>query len=167
MSYGRIVLHMNCFRQGCDVIVDDHAGLSFCSGSMQAGAHWSCASSGHCMALEMSCSGPSSCMHHTAAYVLLHMMHPPELLAALTTIAAGHAQVLKACLCAGKGMHSRLYKRVLNKYGWMQNCTGFNSLYDTTGIAGISATFDTRNASQGIDIISKELLVCAPELTYP
>ena len=65
---------------------------------------------------------------------------------------------------AGKGMHSRLYKRVLNKYGWMQNCTGFNSLYDTTGIAGVSATFDTRNASQGIDVIAKELVVRA---TWP
>ena len=60
---------------------------------------------------------------------------------------------------AGKGMHSRLYRRVLNQYGSMHNCTAFNSLYDSTGLVGISATVDSRHAAQGVDILSKELLV--------
>ena len=56
-------------------------------------------------------------------------------------------------------MHSRLYRRVLNQYSWMQNCTAFNSLYDTSGLVGISATVDSRQASQGVDVLTKELLV--------
>ena len=29
----------------------------------------------------------------------------------------------------GKGMHSRLYTRVLNKYPWVHNCTAITSIY--------------------------------------
>ena len=67
---------------------------------------------------------------------------------------------------AGKGMHSRLYRRVLNQYSWMQNCTAFNSLYDTSGLVGISATVDSRQASQGVDVITKELLVPPSSSVY-
>ena len=39
----------------------------------------------------------------------------------------------------GKGMYSRLYTRVLNKFTWAQNCTAFHSIFNDTGIVGISA----------------------------
>ena len=62
-------------------------------------------------------------------------------------------------VAAGKGMHSRLYRRVLNQHAWVQNCSAFNSMYDTSGVAGISATVDSAKAAQGVDVICKELLV--------
>ena len=34
----------------------------------------------------------------------------------------------------GKGMHSRLYTRVLNQFPWMHNCTALNSIYNNTGL---------------------------------
>lgn len=34
----------------------------------------------------------------------------------------------------GKGMHSRLYTRVLNAHPWMHNCTALNSIYNSTGL---------------------------------
>jgi processing peptidase subunit alpha len=39
----------------------------------------------------------------------------------------------------GKGMHSRLYSRVLNQHGWVENCTALTSIYNTTGLVGIYA----------------------------
>ena len=32
----------------------------------------------------------------------------------------------------GKGMHSRLYTRVLNQHPWMHNCTALNSIYNNS-----------------------------------
>lgn len=37
----------------------------------------------------------------------------------------------------GKGMHSRLYTRVLNAHPWMHNCTALNSIYNSTGLVGL------------------------------
>ena len=39
----------------------------------------------------------------------------------------------------GKGMHSRLYTRVLNQLPWVHNCTAFNSIYNSTGLVGAGA----------------------------
>ncbi|KAK9811331.1 hypothetical protein WJX72_002016 [[Myrmecia] bisecta] len=57
----------------------------------------------------------------------------------------------------GKGMHSRLYTRVLNQHGWMHNCTAFNSLYNDTGIVGIFATAQSSHADEMVGVITKEL----------
>ncbi|KAI3913943.1 hypothetical protein MKW98_010755 [Papaver atlanticum] len=40
----------------------------------------------------------------------------------------------------GKGMCSRLYRRVLNKHTELQSFTSFNALYDRTGLFGIHAS---------------------------
>lgn len=37
----------------------------------------------------------------------------------------------------GKGMYSRLYTQVLNRYHWIESCKVFNFSYPTTGIFGI------------------------------
>lgn len=34
----------------------------------------------------------------------------------------------------GKGMYSRLYRNVLNKYVWARGCTAFHSVYNDTGL---------------------------------
>ncbi|XWS20208.1 hypothetical protein CRYUN_Cryun31cG0080200 [Craigia yunnanensis] len=37
----------------------------------------------------------------------------------------------------GKGMHSRLYLRVLNEYQQIQSFSAFNSIFNNTGLFGI------------------------------
>ena len=66
------------------------------------------------------------------------------------------------CWCgAGKGMHSRLYTRVLNKHAWMHNCTAFNSLYNDTGIVGVFASAESAHAEEAVDVLTREMLVRA------
>eukprot|EP00898_Chlorokybus_atmophyticus_P006707 jgi/Chlat1/7037/Chrsp56S06707 len=57
----------------------------------------------------------------------------------------------------GKGMHTRLYKRVLVNCPWVESCTAFNSAYNETGIFGIHGTTDGSNIGRLVDIIVKEL----------
>ena len=58
-------------------------------------------------------------------------------------------------------MHSRLYRRVLNKYHWMQNCAAFNSLYNDTGLVGILASAESAHAVDSLEVIIGELQVKA------
>ncbi|KAE8715224.1 hypothetical protein F3Y22_tig00110186pilonHSYRG00187 [Hibiscus syriacus] len=39
----------------------------------------------------------------------------------------------------GKGMHSRLYLRVLNEYQQIHSFSAFNSIFNNTGLFGILA----------------------------
>lgn len=57
----------------------------------------------------------------------------------------------------GKGMHSRLYTRVLNQHGWVTEATAFSAIHDTTGLAGIYLTTESSRIEEGVNIISKEL----------
>ena len=57
----------------------------------------------------------------------------------------------------GKGMYSRLYTRVLNRYGWAQNCTAFHSIFNDTGIVGISAMTDRQHVGDMISVMVNEL----------
>lgn len=57
----------------------------------------------------------------------------------------------------GKGMHSRLYTRVLNQHGWVRNATAFSSLYNESGIAGIYIETDSNRIEAGVDVACKEL----------
>ena len=61
--------------------------------------------------------------------------------------------------CAGKGMHSRLYRRVLNQYEWVHNCTAFSSLYNNSGLVGVFISTERSRSGQAFDIITKELQV--------
>lgn len=57
----------------------------------------------------------------------------------------------------GKGMYSRLYSRVLNRNGWMQNCSSFQSGYNDTGVVGITATADAEFTVSMIDLMCSEM----------
>ena len=61
---------------------------------------------------------------------------------------------------AGKGMHSRLYTRVLNQFPWMVNCTAISSLYNETGIFSIFASAESASADEMVSVLCKELQVC-------
>lgn len=43
----------------------------------------------------------------------------------------------------GKGMHSRLYTRVLNQYHWVHSCTAFSQTFNNTGLLGIQVSWHT------------------------
>ena len=64
----------------------------------------------------------------------------------------------------GKGMHSRLYTRVLNRHAWMHNCTAFSSLYNDTGLVGVFATAESGKAADAVSVVAAELasLAAAP-----
>ncbi|AFZ79081.1 mitochondrial processing peptidase alpha subunit, putative [Theileria equi strain WA] len=57
----------------------------------------------------------------------------------------------------GKGMHSRLFLNVLNKYEWIENCMAFNTIHSDTGIFGLYMVADPRYSRNVFEIISKEL----------
>lgn len=57
----------------------------------------------------------------------------------------------------GKGMHSRLYTRVLNQHPWMHNCTALNSIYNNSGLVGVFASAESSQAGAMVDILCKEM----------
>ncbi|BBN00700.1 mitochondrial-processing peptidase subunit alpha [Marchantia polymorpha subsp. ruderalis] len=61
----------------------------------------------------------------------------------------------------GKGMYSRLYSRVLNKYEEVQSFTAFNSVYNDTGLFGIHATSSSDFVPSLVDIATKEMIMVA------
>ena len=56
-------------------------------------------------------------------------------------------------------MHSRLYRRVLNQYQWVHNCTAFSSLYNKSGLVGIFISAERHMSGQAFDVLTKELQV--------
>ena len=61
----------------------------------------------------------------------------------------------------GKGMHSRLYTRVLNRHAWAHSCTGFHSLYNDTGLVGIHASCTPGKGAALVDTMVAELQAVA------
>lgn len=64
----------------------------------------------------------------------------------------------------GKGMHSRLYRNVLTRNGWINNCIVYNNTFEETGLFGIlmSTPFVARGADL-VDILCK----CGPLCPLP
>lgn len=65
----------------------------------------------------------------------------------------------------GKGMHSRLYTRVLNQFPWMVNCTAISSLYNETGIFSIFASAESASADEMVNVLCKELQAVASKVS--
>lgn len=61
----------------------------------------------------------------------------------------------------GKGMHSRLYLRVLNQYEQIESFSAFNSIYNNSGLFGIHAATSPDFASKAVDLAAGELLEVA------
>ena len=57
----------------------------------------------------------------------------------------------------GKGMYSRLYRHVLNRYGWVESCVAFNNSYTDSGLFGITASCVPQQAWQMLDVMCREL----------
>ncbi|KHG28938.1 Mitochondrial-processing peptidase subunit alpha [Gossypium arboreum] len=63
----------------------------------------------------------------------------------------------------GKGMHSRLYLRVLNEYQQIHSFSAFNSIFNYTGLFGIYGSTSSDFVSRAVEIAAEELLVLATE----
>ncbi|KAG8079143.1 hypothetical protein GUJ93_ZPchr0007g5315 [Zizania palustris] len=61
----------------------------------------------------------------------------------------------------GKGMHSRLYLRVLAKYHAVQTFSAFSNVYDNTGLFGIYLTTPSDFVPKAVDVAIKELIAVA------
>ncbi|KAF3335021.1 mitochondrial-processing peptidase subunit alpha-like protein [Carex littledalei] len=61
----------------------------------------------------------------------------------------------------GKGMHSRLYLRVLNEFRQVESFSAFNSIYNHTGLFGIHASCDPGFTSKAVDLAARELIAVA------
>ncbi|CAI0423503.1 unnamed protein product, partial [Linum tenue] len=61
----------------------------------------------------------------------------------------------------GKGMHSRLYLRVLNNYQQLQSFSAFNSIFNNTGLFGIYATTTSDFVAKAVDVAAGELISIA------
>ena len=64
----------------------------------------------------------------------------------------------------GKGMHSRLYTRVLNQHPWVHNCTAVTSLYNSTGLVGIFASAESARAEEMTAVLCREMEAVAKEV---
>jgi len=58
----------------------------------------------------------------------------------------------------GKGMYSRLYTNVLNRLGWVDSATAFNSMYNDAGLLGIYGTCLPQDAGNLVDVMAAELI---------
>jgi processing peptidase subunit alpha len=61
----------------------------------------------------------------------------------------------------GKGMYSRLYTRVLNRWEQVQSFTAFNSIYNDTGLIGIHATSSGDFVPKLVDLACEEFAAVA------
>jgi len=61
----------------------------------------------------------------------------------------------------GKGMHSRLYLRVLSNYQQIESFSAFNSVYNNSGLFGIYAVTSPDFSSKAVDLAAGELLEIA------
>ncbi|MEW5299121.1 MAG: hypothetical protein WDW36_002166 [Sanguina aurantia] len=57
----------------------------------------------------------------------------------------------------GKGMHSRLYTRVLNQHAWVHSCSAFNSTFNDSGLVGIAAACDPTHVQEMLNVMCNEL----------
>lgn len=58
----------------------------------------------------------------------------------------------------GKGMYTRLYTNVLNRYHWMYNATAYNHAYGDTGLFCIHASAPPSHVRDMVEVIVKELV---------
>lgn len=61
----------------------------------------------------------------------------------------------------GKGMYTRLYTNVLNRYHWMYSATAYNHAYMDTGLFCIHASAPPSHVRSMVEVITKELVAMA------
>ncbi|XP_016990493.1 mitochondrial-processing peptidase subunit alpha [Drosophila rhopaloa] len=63
----------------------------------------------------------------------------------------------------GKGMYSRLYTKVLNRYHWMYSATAYNHAYADTGLFCIHGSAPPQHMSDMVEVLTREMMGMAAE----
>ncbi|KAH8284558.1 hypothetical protein KR018_004298 [Drosophila ironensis] len=63
----------------------------------------------------------------------------------------------------GKGMYSRLYTKVLNRYHWMYSATAYNHAYADTGLFCIHGSAPPQHMNDMVEVITREMMGMAAE----
>jgi processing peptidase subunit alpha len=63
----------------------------------------------------------------------------------------------------GKGMYSRLYRQVLNRYTWAESAEAFTTFHDESGIFGISGSTFPSKAREMVQVFAEHLARLAVE----
>ncbi|XP_050423828.1 mitochondrial-processing peptidase subunit alpha [Adelges cooleyi] len=58
----------------------------------------------------------------------------------------------------GKGMYTRLYRNVLNRYGWLFSATAYNYAYVDSGLFCIHASTEPKYVSEMVKVIVSEMV---------
>lgn len=58
----------------------------------------------------------------------------------------------------GKGMYSRLYRQVLNRYYWAESCESFTSFHDESGLFGISGSSVGHKAGDVTRVLAENIM---------
>lgn len=61
----------------------------------------------------------------------------------------------------GKGMYTRLYTNVLNRYHWMYNATAYNHSYADTGLFCIHASATPAHVREMVEVLTREVVAMA------
>jgi len=64
----------------------------------------------------------------------------------------------------GKGMYSRLYRTVLNRYGWVESAEAFSSFHEESGLWGICGSCKPNKAGELTKAIVEQFLVLENQL---
>ncbi|BES92962.1 Insulinase (Peptidase family M16) [Nesidiocoris tenuis] len=64
----------------------------------------------------------------------------------------------------GKGMYSRLYTNVLNRYHWMFSATAYNQTYSDTGLFYIHASAPPSHVKNIVDVLTNEMSAMAGDV---
>jgi len=58
----------------------------------------------------------------------------------------------------GKGMYSRLYETVLNRYNWVESATSFNAIFNDSSLFGIYGTSEAQNVGTLTEVLVDQLI---------
>ena len=64
----------------------------------------------------------------------------------------------------GKGMYSRLYRQVLNRYYWAESCEAFTSFHAESGLLGISGSTIPQKAGELTKVLAEHFMKLAIDL---
>lgn len=63
----------------------------------------------------------------------------------------------------GKGMYTRLYTNVLNRFHWMYSATAYNHAYNDSGLFCIHASAPESNVRSMVEVLTREMVNMASE----
>lgn len=64
----------------------------------------------------------------------------------------------------GKGMYSRLYRQILNRYHWVESCEAFTTFYNESGLFGIVGTTSPNHIDDMTHVITEHIIRLTNEL---